>query len=92
MTQTVRAAADESVDVRLTVNGTPAVVHVQPRVTLADTLREQLGLTGTHLGCEHGVCGMCTVLVDGEAARSCLLFAVQCEGADVVTVEGLGTP
>jgi aerobic-type carbon monoxide dehydrogenase small subunit (CoxS/CutS family)/carbon monoxide dehydrogenase subunit G len=92
MTPTVRAAADDTVDVRFTVNGTPATVRVQPRVTLADALREHLGLTGTHLGCEHGVCGMCTVLVDGEAARSCLLFAVQCEGAEVVTVEGLGTP
>ena len=63
-----------------------------PRVTLADALRDHLGLTGTHLGCEHGVCGMCTVLVDGQAARSCLLFACQLEGADVLTMEGLGRP
>ena len=88
----LRAEAGELVGVRLMVNGTAVTVRVEPRVTLADALREQLGLTGTHLGCEHGVCGMCTVLVDGAAARACLLFAVQCEGAEVVTVEGLGTP
>ena len=87
-----RVEADEMVDVPLTVNGSPVTVRVPPRMHLADVLREHLGLTGTHLGCEHGVCGMCTVLVDGEAARACLLFAVQCEGAEVVTVEGLGTP
>jgi carbon-monoxide dehydrogenase small subunit len=62
---------------------------VEPRRTLADFLREDCGLTGTHLGCEHGVCGACTVLVDGEAVRACLVFAVQAEGADVTTVEGL---
>ena len=67
-------------------------MSVPARMHLADALREHLGLTGTHLGCEHGVCGMCTVLVDGDAARACLLFAVQCEGAEIVTVEGLGTP
>lgn len=88
----VRAAADEPVELRLTVNGTPAVLHLPPRYTLADALRDHLGLTGTHLGCEHGVCGMCTVLVDGEAARACLLFACQMDGSDVVTVEGLGRP
>jgi carbon-monoxide dehydrogenase small subunit len=88
----VKVAADEHVDVAMTVNGTEVTLAVPPRMHLADALREQLGLTGTHLGCEHGVCGMCTVLVDGEAARACLLFAVQCEGADIVTVEGLGTP
>ena len=65
---------------------------VSPRVTLADALRDHLGLTGTHLGCEHGICGMCTVLVDGQAARSCLLFACQLDGAEVLTVEGLGRP
>jgi carbon-monoxide dehydrogenase small subunit len=86
-----RIGADELADVTLTVNGTEATVSVPPRMHLADALRERLGLTGTHLGCEHGVCGMCTVLVDGEAARACLLFAVQCHGADVVTVEGLGS-
>jgi len=87
-----RVEADELVDVPLTVNGGPVTVRVPPRMHLADVLREHLGLTGTHLGCEHGVCGMCTVLVGGEAARACLLFAVQCEGAEVVTVEGLGRP
>ncbi|MDT7640822.1 MAG: hypothetical protein QOC83_5110 [Pseudonocardiales bacterium] len=85
-------AAHELVDVALTVNGSAVTVRVPLRMHLADALREHLGLTGTHLGCEHGVCGMCTVLVDGEAARACLLFAVQCEGAEVVTVEGLGSP
>jgi aerobic carbon-monoxide dehydrogenase small subunit len=88
----VRVAPGERVEIAMTVNGTAVTVCVPPRVHLADVLREQLGLTGTHLGCEHGVCGMCTVLVDGEAARACLLFAVQCEGADIVTVEGLGSP
>ncbi|OZM80199.1 2Fe-2S iron-sulfur cluster-binding protein [Pseudonocardia sp. MH-G8] len=87
----VKVAAGERVEIAMTVNGTDVTVSVPPRVHLADVLREQLGLTGTHLGCEHGVCGMCTVLVDGEAARACLLFAVQCEGAEIVTVEGLGS-
>jgi aerobic-type carbon monoxide dehydrogenase small subunit (CoxS/CutS family)/carbon monoxide dehydrogenase subunit G len=87
----VRAAADELVDVSFTVNGTPVSIRVPARMHLADALRTSLGLTGTHLGCEHGVCGMCTVLIDGDAARACLVFAVQAEGADVVTVEGLGT-
>lgn len=88
----VRAGAEDPIEVRLTVNGTPAVLNLPPRHTLADALRDHLGLTGTHLGCEHGVCGMCTVLVDGEAARACLLFACQLDGSDVVTVEGLGRP
>lgn len=90
--QVVRAAADELLPVTFTVNGTEATVSVPPRMTLADTIREHLGLTGTHLGCEHGVCGMCTILYDGAAVRSCLLFTVQCGGADIVTIEGLGTP
>jgi carbon-monoxide dehydrogenase small subunit len=75
--------------VAFTVNATPVAVAVEPRLSLADCLRHQLGLTGTHLGCEHGVCGACTVIVDGEAVRSCLMLAVQAEGAEVVTVEGL---
>ena len=75
--------------VTLTVNGQPRQVHVEARKTLADTLREDCGLTGTHLGCEHGVCGACTVLLDGDAVRSCLVFAVQAEGAEVTTIEGL---
>lgn len=78
-------------DVELTVNGTSRQGSVEPRRTLADFLREDLGLTGTHLGCEHGVCGACTVLVDGEPARSCLMLAVQARGADILTIEGLAT-
>ncbi|MDQ7849492.1 MAG: (2Fe-2S)-binding protein [Armatimonadota bacterium] len=74
---------------RLTVNGQAVEQEVEVRRTLADFLREDLGLTGTHLGCEHGVCGACTVLLDGEPVRSCLLFAVQASGAAVETVEGL---
>jgi aerobic-type carbon monoxide dehydrogenase small subunit (CoxS/CutS family)/carbon monoxide dehydrogenase subunit G len=87
----VRVAADATLDVTLTVNGRETTLAVAPRTTLSDVLRDRLGLTGTHVGCEHGVCGMCTVLVDGEAARACLLFAVQCEGAEITTVEGLGS-
>jgi len=88
----VRATAEQLLGISCTVNGTPAAIRVPARVHLADALRTQLGLTGTHLGCEHGVCGMCTVLVDGEAARACLMLAVQAEGTEIVTVEGLGTP
>ncbi len=76
-------------DVELAVNGTTRRGSVEARRTLADFLREDLGLTGTHLGCEHGVCGACTVLVDGQPARSCLLLAVQARGAEVRTIEGL---
>ena len=92
MTDTSRVEAGELAETRMTVNGVPVVVRLPARVTLADALRDHLGLTGTHLGCEHGICGMCTVLVDGAAARACLLFACQLEGADIVTVEGLGRP
>ena len=74
---------------RLTVNGEPVEREVEPRRSLSDFLREDLGLTGTHVGCEHGVCGACTVLVNGESARACLLLAVQCEGAAITTIEGL---
>ena len=77
--------------VRLTVNGAAVEREVEPRRLLADFLREDLGLTGTHVGCEHGVCGACTVLLDGDSARSCLTLAVQADGAEVETVEGLGT-
>lgn len=77
--------------VGLNVNGVQSDVFVEARRTLADTLREDLGLTGTKLGCEHGVCGACTVLLDGRAVRSCLLFAVQADGAAITTVEGLDT-
>jgi len=75
--------------IALTVNGERRRLLVEPRKTLADALREDCGLTGTHLGCEHGVCGACTVLLDGAAVRSCLMFAVQAEGAEVTTIEGL---
>lgn len=87
-----RAEADTIQPISFSVNGEETIVKVSPRVTLADALRNQLGLTGTHLGCEHGVCGMCTVLVDGDASRSCLMLACQMEGADIITVEGLGKP
>jgi carbon-monoxide dehydrogenase small subunit len=75
--------------VRMTVNGTPTERVVQARTTLADFLREDLDLTGTHVGCGHGVCGACTVLLDGETVRSCLLLAVQADGHEITTVEGL---
>ena len=74
---------------RVRVNGTPYQSEVDPRMNLADYLREELGLTATHVGCEHGVCGICNVLVDGRAVRSCLMLAVQVEGREVRTVEGL---
>lgn len=77
--------------IELTVNGKPREGVTEPRRTLADFLRDELGLTGTHLGCEHGVCGACTVLVNGEAVRSCLMFAVQANGQEVTTIEGLAT-
>ena len=79
----------EKQDVTFTVNGDKRTIRVEPRRSLADALREDCGLTGTHLGCEHGVCGACTVLVDDQPVRSCLMFAVQAKGARVRTVEGL---
>jgi aerobic-type carbon monoxide dehydrogenase small subunit (CoxS/CutS family) len=79
------------VDVRLTVNGKAHEGRCEPRMLLADFLRDNLSLTGTHVGCEHGVCGACTVLLNGEAARSCIMFAVQAQGADIVTIEGMAT-
>jgi aerobic carbon-monoxide dehydrogenase small subunit len=79
------------IPIRVTVNGTEHEALVEPRRLLADFLREDLGLTGTHLGCEHGVCGACTVLLEGESVRSCLLFAVQANGRSVMTVEGLAS-
>jgi carbon-monoxide dehydrogenase small subunit len=75
--------------VSFAVNGTPYRLSVEPRRTLVDVLREDLGLTGTHVGCEHGVCGACTILMDGRTVRACLLLAVQAEGAELTTVEGL---
>jgi aerobic carbon-monoxide dehydrogenase small subunit len=77
--------------VQVSINGVPTEATVEPRLTLADYLRERCGLTGTHLGCEHGACGACTVLVDGQAMRSCLMFAVQADGCEVTTVEGIAS-
>ena len=76
-------------ELELSVNGRTLRGQAEPRMTLADFLRDQLGLTGTHLGCEHGVCGACTILLDGRSVRSCLLLAVQAEGYELTTVEGL---
>ena len=75
--------------IRLTVNGKPYEAAVEPRTTLVDFLRGELALTGTHVGCEHGVCGACTILLDGQAVRSCIMLAVQADGAELMTVEGL---
>ena len=75
--------------ISLTVNGTEQNAKAEPRMSLADFLRERLGLTGTHIGCEHGVCGACTVICDGMAVRSCLMFAVQAEKKEIKTIEGL---
>jgi len=77
--------------INLTVNGVERTGEAEPRMTLVDFLRDELDLTGTRVGCEHGVCGACTVHLDGRSVRSCLVFAVQCDGADVSTVEGLAS-
>lgn len=82
----------EPVVIRITVNGVEYERSVEPRLLLSDFLRNDLGLTGTHVGCEHGVCGACTVLVNDDSVRSCLLLAIQLDGATVETAEGLGTP
>ena len=79
----------QAVEISLSVNGVQHRRAVEPRLLLSDFLRHELRLTGTHVGCEHGVCGACTVMMDGEAVRSCLVFAVQADGAEVGTVEGL---
>ncbi len=79
-------------DIGVTVNGTRYERTVEPRLLLSDFLRHDLGLTGTHVSCEHGVCGSCTILFDGQPVRSCLMFAVQANGHEILTVEGLGTP
>lgn len=79
----------EKIDVTLTINGSKHSIRVEPRKTLVDAIREDCGLTGTHIGCEHGVCGACTVILDGETVRSCLMFAVQANGKSIRTVEGL---
>jgi carbon-monoxide dehydrogenase small subunit len=81
-----------AVTVDLTVNSRRYVREIEPRLLLSDLLRHELGLTGTHVGCEHGVCGACTVLLDGRAVRSCLMFAVQASGRSLTTIEGLGEP
>jgi aerobic-type carbon monoxide dehydrogenase small subunit (CoxS/CutS family) len=78
-------------EISVTVNGETRTGMAEPRMLLADFLRDELRLTGTHVGCEHGVCGACTVIIDGEAARSCLMFAVQVDGAEIGTIEGLAT-
>ncbi|MEK7386735.1 MAG: (2Fe-2S)-binding protein [candidate division NC10 bacterium] len=77
------------ITVRLKVNGVAREGRCEPRKLLVDFLREDLGLTGTHVGCEHGICGACTILIDGEAARSCIMLAVQADGSEILTVEGL---
>jgi aerobic carbon-monoxide dehydrogenase small subunit len=82
----------ETFPITVTVNGTRYEREVEPRITLADFLRHELMLTGTHLGCEHGVCGACTILVDGRTARSCLMFAIQANGKSLDTIEGLAAP
>ena len=79
----------EKVDITLTINGRDHAIRVEPRKTLVDAIRDDCGQTGTHIGCEHGVCGSCTVIVDDEAVRSCLMFAVQAPGRKIRTVEGL---
>ena len=81
----------DAVSFDLSVNGELRSVSAEPRKTLADVLREDLGLTGTHLGCEQGGCGACTVLLDGEVVRSCLMFAVQAQEAEITTIEGIGS-
>ncbi len=80
---------DRALDITLTINGEQAAERVEARKTLVDFLRDDLGLTGSHVGCEHGVCGACTVRVNGEIVRGCLMLAVQCDGAHVQTIEGL---
>jgi aerobic carbon-monoxide dehydrogenase small subunit len=79
----------DDMDIVLTINGRRHALRTEARRTLADVIREDCGLTGTHLGCEHGICGACTVIVDGEPVRSCLMFAVQADGREIRTVEGL---
>jgi len=83
--------ASDLMRIELTVNGRREAGHAEPRMLLSDFIRHTLGLTGTHVGCEHGVCGACTVMVDGAPMRSCLIFAVQAAGAEIITVEGLAT-
>ena len=79
----------EKIDIKLHVNGRDHAVRVEPRKTLVDVIRDECGLTGTHIGCEHGICGACTVIIDDDAVRSCLMFAVQAQGKRIRTVESL---
>jgi len=79
-------------DIGVTVNGQKYTASIEPRLLLSDFIRDTIGLTGTHVGCEHGVCGACTIFVNGDSVRSCLMLAVRADGADIVTVAGLGTP
>jgi aerobic-type carbon monoxide dehydrogenase small subunit (CoxS/CutS family) len=80
---------NEKIDITLTINGRDYAIRVEPRKTLVDAIREDCGQTGTHIGCEHGICGTCTVIIDDETMRSCLMFAVQAQGKAIRTVEGL---
>jgi 2-furoyl-CoA dehydrogenase 2Fe-2S iron sulfur subunit len=89
---TLHLAAGQNHPVSLTLNGRPRSAHAEPRMLLCDFLRHELQAYGVHVGCEHGVCGACTVLVDGRAVRSCTQYAVQADGADIVSVEGLAEP
>ncbi len=88
----VHTPLGEKLAINLTVNGESQSVEVDPRRSLADVIREEIGLTGTHLGCEHGVCGACTILLDGEPSRACLMLAVQADGTEITTIEGLANP
>lgn len=85
----VRVAIGGQIAMSCTVNGQPVEIETEVRRSLSDVIRQEVGLTGTHLGCEHGVCGACTVLIDGRAVRSCLMLAAQADGADITTIEGL---
>lgn len=85
----VRVAIGGQIAISCTVNGEPIEIETEVRRSLSDVIRQEVGLTGTHLGCEHGVCGACTVLIDGRAVRSCLMLAAQADGADITTIEGL---
>lgn len=79
----------DQIDIRFTINGESTEVSVEARRTLSDVIRDDVGLTGTHLGCEHGVCGACTIMLDGQPARSCLMLAGQADGSEIITIEGL---
>lgn len=83
------SVSSSNVDITLNINGTSHSLDVEARRSLADVIREEVGLTGTHLGCEHGVCGACTILLDGQPARACLMLAAQADGAEITTIEGL---